>query len=47
MAEYKTEVNQDMRRIYREHTKHMSDDASILLWWNRQVDRANETKQTK
>jgi len=44
MAKLKTEVTQDMRRIYREHTGRMSDDASILIWWNQQVDRANGTK---
>ena len=43
MAEYKTEVNEDMRRVYRENTGHMSDDTSILIWWNQQVDK-NGTK---
>ena len=46
MAEYKTEVTTDMRRIYREHTGHMADDESILIWWNQQV-ALNETKQAK
>ena len=40
MAEHKTKVTQDMRRIYREHTGRMSDDDSILIWWNQQVKKA-------
>ena len=37
MAEYKTEVTMDMRRIFREHEGWTADDSVILAWWNRQV----------
>lgn len=38
MADRKTEVNRDMRRIFKEHTGNWGSDETILVWWNAKVD---------
>lgn len=37
MAELKTEVTQDMRRVFVEHNGFHMPDETILIWWNQQV----------
>ena len=39
MAEYKTEVTPDMRRVFFEHNGRYAPDEEVLRWWNEQVDK--------